>query len=89
MNPILRQALETRKRLRARSCVQRVVSLRLTISETELLIDALDKTHDDLKLETEVEIKQRLARAKAKAVQRGCYQQANSEFSSGTSAASE
>lgn len=73
---------ETLKRLRARRCVQRVVSLRLTMSETEGLIDLLDSIPDSLKSREDVELKQRIARSKAKAVQRGCgREQANDQGS--------
>lgn len=78
MNPKLQLAQETMKRLRSRRCVQRVVSLRLTMTETEGLIDLIDSIGDSLKTAEDVELKRRLAMAKAKAVQRGCYrEQAN------------
>ena len=64
----------------ARGSHQRVVSLRLTMTETEGLIDLIDSIGDSLKTAEDVELKRRLAMAKAKAVQRGCYrEQANDQ----------
>ena len=44
MNPKLQLARETMKRLRARRCVQRVVVLRLTVSEAKRLSEILAAT---------------------------------------------
>jgi hypothetical protein len=41
MNPKLQLAQETMKRLRSRRCVQRVVLLRLTIADAQLLKETL------------------------------------------------
>lgn len=44
MNPNLQLAKETMNRLRKRRCVQRVVVLRLTVSESKLLSDVVAAT---------------------------------------------